>query len=468
MRPVYKKSLFIFRRDLRLYDNIALLQALEQSSSVIPCFIFTPEQIRFNPYRSDRSLQFLIESLEDLMEQIKKRGGRLYLFFGSPHKVVARCIRELRIEALFVNRDYTLYSKNRDATISDVCKKNEVAFHFFDDALLHAPEESLKKDGKPYSLFTPFFHRASELKISPPKQNRFQNFYKGSIGFSMQNSFLQKILPKPISSTLHGGREEGLKILKGIEKFSNSSDYVTLPPTTHLSPYLKFNLLSIREVYHTMVQKLGIHHELIRSLYWRDFFTVFAFFFPHVFQGAFHSKYDSLSWRYNRKDFQKWCEGKTGVPIVDAGMRELNQTGFMHNRLRMITASFLVKDLRMNWRLGERYFATKLIDYDPAVNNGNWQWIAGVGGDVQPYFRIFNPWNQQKKYDPKCEYVKKWISEFRDVPPKIIHQWQKEHSDHYFAPMVDHEKATRSFLKMFRSLAELKHRKSLKKSSLLG
>jgi deoxyribodipyrimidine photo-lyase len=258
---------------------------------------------------------------------------------------------------------------------------------------------------------------------------------------------------------LIGGRSEALKILnqlRSLSKYAKLRDFPAEECSTYLSPYLKFTVCSPREVYAAICHHLSPHHELIRSLYWRDFFTSIAFFFPHVFKGAFHSKFDKIKWSYHKKTYQRWCEGSTGFPIVDAGMREMNETGFMHNRVRMITASFLIKDLHIDWRWGEKYFAKSLVDYDPSVNNGNWQWVASCGSDAQPYFRIFNPWNQQKKFDPACAYIKKWIPELRDFSPTAIHAWYEEKHragcKNYPAPLIDHEKAAKESLRAYRSI----------------
>lgn len=456
MAKEFRRSLFLFRRDLRLEDNTGLIFALHSSEVVIPAFIFTPEQIEKNPFRSDHCLKFMIESLKDLENQLKERGGKLFFFRGKPEAIVSRCIRELGVESVILNRDYTPYSQQRDKKLAHVCKAHHIPLYSFDDALLHPPEDTLKKDGTSYTLFTPYFRNASKQKILSPVKNQNTNYFRGAIPFTEEKSLLVKILPT-IQNGLIGGRTEALKILKKLSAFKNYEQLRDFPAeeSTQLSPYLKFTVCSPREVYAAICQNLSPHHDLIRSLYWRDFFTAIAFFFPHVFKSAFHPKFDKLKWSYNRKVFQRWCEGSTGFPIVDAGMREMNATGFMHNRVRMITASFLIKDLHINWRWGEKYFAQTLIDYDPAVNNGNWQWIASTGCDAQPYFRIFNPWNQQKKFDPECTYIKKWIPELRNFPAKVIHAWYEEkvhEGSHYRAPMIHHEKAAREALQAYRSI----------------
>lgn len=450
----FRKSLFLFRRDLRLEDNTGLIFALRSSEVVIPAFIFTPEQIEKNPFRSDHCLQFMLDSLKDLSLQLKHKEAKLFFFKGTPDEVVHKCLQELHIDALIVNRDYTPYSQQRDNKLEKLCKTANIPFYSFDDALLHPPEETLKKDGTPYTLFTPYFRNAAKQKVLPPASNRRTNYFRGSIPFAMDPALAPQITVK---NGLTGGRSEALKILKKLSsfgKYPKLRDNPAAECTTHLSPYLKFTVCSPREVYAAICSHLSPHHELIRSLYWRDFFTSIAFFFPRVFNGAFRSKFASLKWSYNKKIFQRWCEGSTGFPIVDAGIREMKATGFMHNRVRMITASFLIKDLHIDWRWGEKFFAQNLIDYDPAVNNGNWQWIAGTGSDAQPYFRIFNPWRQQKKFDPECLYIKKWIPELRDLPSKAIHAWheKKQHTGYkeYPAPMTQHADAEDKTLRIYR------------------
>jgi deoxyribodipyrimidine photo-lyase len=450
----FQRSLFIFRRDLRLEDNTGLIFALQSSEIVIPAFIFTKEQIENNPLKNDHCLKFMIESLKDLEEQLHKRGGKLFFFQGDIEEIVHQCIRKLKIDALIVNRDYTPYSQKRDAKLEKICKTAPIAFHSFDDALLHPPEDTLKKDGKPYAIFTPYFRNAVKLEVLKPQENRNTNYFHGAIPFAEGKSIFPKIT---IENGLTGGRSEALNILKKLKSYQHYGTLRDVPIEdccSHLSPYLKFTVCSPREVYAAICHTLSPHHELIRSLYWRDFFTSIAFFFPHVFKGAFHSKFDKLKWSNNRKEFQRWCEGSTGFPIVDAGMREMNQTGFMHNRVRMIAASFLIKDLHIDWRLGEKYFAQTLIDYDPSVNNGNWQWVASTGCDAQPYFRIFNPWTQQKKFDPDCLYIKKWIPELSSLPSKMIHAWylEKHHAacKNYPCPMTNHEKAAKETLRAYR------------------
>lgn len=451
-----KRALFIFRRDLRLEDNTALLFALTHSNEVILSFIFTPEQIHHNPFRSDSCLQFMIESLEDLNHQIQSKKGRLFLFFDKPESVISNCISSLKIDGVIFNKDYTPYSLERDKKIEALCKKHQIEFHSFEDALLHAPSDTLKSDGKPYTVFTPFYRNALKLEVKAPIINHHHQYYTKSIPFAVSSSIYHEILPNRRQQQ-KGGRSECLNILK---KIANLKDYESLRDfpaenyTSHLSAHLKFTTCSIREVFHALHSHFDVNCELIRSLYWRDFFTSIAFHFPHVFEGPFKTKFEHIKWGYDKKTFKKWCDGETGFPIVDAGMRQLNQTGFMHNRVRLLTACFLIKDLHIDWRWGEKYFAQKLIDYDPCVNNGNWQWVASTGCDAQPYFRIFNPWTQAAKFDPDCLYIKQWIPELNQFTPKIIHKWFLEknysQSTYYPTPIVDHSKEAKKAINLYR------------------
>jgi deoxyribodipyrimidine photo-lyase len=460
----FEKSVFVFRRDLRLTDNTGLIHALQMSKHVIPIFIFDPNQInKKNIYKSNNALQFMIDSILGLEEQLKNNRAKLYTFYGNPDKVVEKLITQEKIAALFVNQDYTPYSKSRDAKIKNVCSKHKVAFHEFHDLLLTNPNKILKKDGKPYAVFTPFFRRALLEDIPDIIECPGKNFYKQKIsGAGKIESICKKILPQRNSNVFDGGRKLGLKILKDIKRFKDyksEHDFPGLNATTKLSAHNKFGTVSIRQTYHTIRKNLGKNHPLIRQLFWRDFFTHIAFHFPHVFGNAFHEKYNSIKWENNLIKFKAWCDGKTGFPIIDAGMRELNQTGFMQNRVRMIVASFLVKDLHIDWRLGEKYFATKLVDYDPSVNNGNWQWSASTGCDAQPYFRIFNPWIQQKKFDRQCSYIKKWIPELKNLDAKIIHNplKLKMNKTTYPNPIIDHKKERLVTLKLFKNLRRAKH-----------
>lgn len=410
----YRLALFIFRRDLRLQDNTGLHEALKQAEQVIPCFIFDKRQIEDNNYKGTHSLEFLANSLAELNQELQTKKSHLYQFYGLTDKVVANLLKENPIDALFINRDYTPFSRERDQLISNLCQKHHIDFHYYSDALLHEPEEVLKPNREPYTVFTHAFKKAQLLPVASPRKNTLANYFSGKIP-SENKDILKKLLTFQDSNLLvKGGRKEGLGLVKRIPLLKNYADIRNFPAengTTKLSAHHKFGTVSIREVYAAVENNFGPHHMLINELYWRDFFTHIAFHFPNVFGEAFNKKYRHIKWSQNKTHWQAWCEGMTGFPIVDAGMRELNTTGYMHNRVRMITASFLCKDLHIDWRWGEKYFAQQLVDYDPAVNNGNWQWAASTGCDAQPYFRIFNPALQQEKYDPDEIYIRKWIPE---------------------------------------------------------
>jgi deoxyribodipyrimidine photo-lyase len=436
----YRISLFIFRRDLRIQDNSALNLAISTSDKVLPCFIFDPRQITKHPYQSQPALQFMLQSLTDLRLAFQAIDAELALYDELPVEVIRQVVQQYSIQAVFVNRDYTPFSRRRDAELAQVCQDLHIDFHVVPDCLLTEPEQALKSDRTPYKVFTAFYNNARQFNVPLPNALEKPHFIK----LDGESAIGKSIFPQTeatVNST-PGGRKQALAILGQLAKqadYQAKRDYPFLDATSHLSAHLKFGTCSAREAYYAIVQQLGTEHPLLRQLYWRDFFSHIAFHYPHVFGKAFYSQYDNLVWDNNRDYFQRWSEGKTGFPIVDAGMRELNTTGFMHNRVRMIVASFLVKDLHISWRWGERYFAQHLVDYDPAVNNGNWQWAASTGCDAQPYFRIFNPWLQQQKFDLDCQYIYRWIPELNGIPAAIIHKWHSKHSGSaYPAPMVDH------------------------------
>ena len=449
----YDTSLYIFRRDLRIHDNTGLNQALSCSGRVLACFIFDPRQIDQHPYQSQPGLQFMLQSLADLQQQFEAVGSELTFFEELPVEVIRRVFRMQRFAAVFVNRDYTPFSRRRDAEIAQVCQDLSIDFHVLPDYLLTEPEQALKSNGQPYQVFTAFYNKVRQILVPLPTPPEKTSFVTVASETAMDPSLM--VVGETGSGVL-GGRKQALAKIASLNNQSAylaRRDYPALTATSMLSAHLKFGTCSVREVYHAIIQQLGVDHPLIRQLYWRDFFTHIAFYYPHVFGKAFHSRYDKLPWNNDLDNFRRWAEGRTGFPIVDAGMRELNATGFMHNRVRMIVASFLTKDLHISWRWGERYFAQHLVDYDPAVNNGNWQWAASTGCDAQPYFRIFNPWLQQKKFDPECRYIQHWLPELNDVPVKSIHDWHSKHySCLYPPPMVDHTCESRLAKERYRNL----------------
>lgn len=448
----YRKSLFIFRRDLRLEDNTGLISALQNSQSVIPAFIFDPRQAdkTKNQYFSENAFGFMIESLKALDAQLRSIGTHLYIFHGTPEEAISELISKESIDAVYINKDYTPFSRKRDHEIRALCERSTIAFKDFPDALLNEPESALKKDNTPYTIFTPFWKNASRIPVKRPVLNRLENYYAQAI--SLEKHLLEY---KDNSLRLKGGSANAFKLLEDISRLKSyvpDRDYPSINGTSRLSAHLKFGTISIREAYYGIADKLDVEHPLLRQFYWRDFFYHIAYHFPRVFGRSFHEKYEKVKWDYDTEKFSAWCEGKTGYPIVDAGMRELNFTGSMHNRVRIIAASFLTKDLHIDWRSGEKYFAHKLTDYDPCLNNGNWQWAASTGCDAQPYFRIFNPWTQQKNYDPECVYIKKWIPELRNFSPKQIHDAESCSLKGYPAPIVQHSLESKTAIERYKTV----------------
>ncbi len=460
MSKKYKISLHIFRRDLRLQDNSALNAALQNSENVIPCFIVDNRQVIQNPYRSDNALQFMAGCLGDLNGQLEALGSKLYLFNGIAEDIVGALIRSTQIEAVYCNRDYTPFSKLRDNNLKNICNKHKIAYYSLPDTLITEPEEIFTNHGTPYTIFTAFLRNVVTHEVRKPYTMTSGKFY--GLGIDKSKNFkeiLSKYLNQNRNLILKGGRVEALKLLKSVKKLSDYESIRNFPNrkgTSFLSAHIKFGTLSIREFYFAILRYFNSSHSLIRELYWRDFFTHIAFHYPGVFGNSFHKKYDQIVWENDPSKFKSWCNGETGFPIVDAGMRQLNTTGWMHNRVRMIVASFLIKDLHVDWRWGEKYFAQKLIDYDPSVNNGNWQWAASTGCDAQPYFRIFNPWRQQLKFDPDCHYIKNWIPELKKYSSDQIHNLYKQFSSscNYIEMIIDHDQAASEVRKAFASISK--------------
>lgn len=445
--------LFIFRRDLRINDNLALNKAIsyakENSCKLILAFTFTQTQTDKNEYFSNNCFQFMIQCLEDLNERIDKQ-----LSFFENDKFYEKL---KNIKAVCFNLDYTPYARKRDQEITEYCMSNDIKIITGEDYTLHMIESIKTLKGKPYRMFTPFYNNCQTIQgriIPLSKTRRIDKDKLINVGtLNKLNKYSKNVNKK---ANVLGGREHALDILKQItsKTFDKYKKYRNCPSypnsTTLLSAYLKFGCISIRETYYAIKDTYGLKCDLIKQLYWKDFYANITYHYPYVLQGmiknenkSFNDKFDNIKWLFDQNKFDRWCKGKTGFPIVDAGMRQLNETGFMHNRLRMITASFLIKDLHIDWRKGEKYFATKLIDYDPASNNGGWQWVAGTGTDASPYYRIFNPWTQTERFDSKCEYIKKWVSELIQVDPEKIIKWYDEYKNYnnigYYKPMVDHD-----------------------------
>lgn len=466
-------NIFIFHRDLRIHDNTTLLKMLKDNKKIILIFIFPPEQIdpTKNKYFSNNSVQFMIESLHELNKEIKKYKSKLYFFKGDNIDVLKQINKKDKINSIGFNLDYSPYAVKRDKLIQDFCNKNNISLYTEEDYALYPvmDDTTYNKSGKPYTVFTPFRNNImKKFQVRKPDNYNKFNFEKNDNLKEIKSYYKVKNLDKLYQTNdninVHGGRKNALKILKNLKKWQeyntkrNCMDY----HTTFLSAYLHFNVVSIRETYHSILNRLGVDNLLINELHWRDFYMNISYNFPNVLKGmiskkniSFREDYDKIKWSKSKKKLKAWTQGKTGYPIVDACMMQLNTTGYMHNRGRMIVASFLTKHLLIDWREGEKYFATKLVDYDCHSNNGGWQWSSGSGTDAQPYFRIFNPWTQSKKFDPDASYIKKWLPILKDVDFKDIHKWEdsnirKKYNLKYPEPIVDHKKARELVLKTYK------------------
>ena len=418
-----KLNLFWFRRDLRLIDNHGLYEALQSELPVLPIFIFDTNILDKLENKEDKRVDFIFQALEKLNEYLEKQGKSIQIFYGKPLEIYQKLTEKYNIESVFCNEDYEPYAIKRDQEIKDFLASKNINFYQFKDQVIFQKDEITKADGKPYTVYTPYSKQwllkfndqnleffASEKKLENLLNIEKQNITLENIGFKKTNYLFEN--PKI-----------NLEIL---EKYQETRDFPTLE-TSQISVHLRFGTISTRKLVKTAC-KLN-DNTYLKELIWREFFMQILWHFPKVIHHSFKEKYDNIAWENNEELFQKWCEGKTGYPIVDAGMRELNETGLMHNRVRMVCASFLTKHLLTDWRIGEAYFAEKLMDYDLSANNGNWQWSAGSGCDAAPYFRVFNPEEQQKKFDPKFIYIKKWVKEFGTSAypkPIIEHKFARE------------------------------------------
>ena len=455
-----ENGLFIFRRDLRIVDNKGLILASSKCKNLYTVFIFTPEQVTSaNKFKSDNAVHFMIESLQDLSADISKKGGHLYTFYGKNDIIIKQLIKELDIGIVSFNMDYSPYAVKRDHSIIELCKKKDIdcSVEVAQDYYLLEPGTVLNGSGQTYQKFTPFYNSAHVKHVDPPNNKVVTNLTKTSKKLSNTLSLETALhrfttMNPDIHRVVEGGREYAIATLKKAIKtqthYSKTHNELE-KETTQLSAAIKFGCLSIREVY----KAFRNNTDLIRQLWWRDFYANILYAFPQVLGSALKPNYKKIQWHHNTSWFRCWTKGTTGFPIIDAGMRQLNATGYMHNRARLIVASFLVKTLLISWVHGEKYFARNLTDYDPASNNGNWQWIAGSGADSQPYFRIFSPKEQNKNFDPDCEYIKQWIPELKDVPAKDIINWDTEHTKYknirYPNPICEFSKQKEIALKMY-------------------
>jgi deoxyribodipyrimidine photo-lyase len=437
-------GIHIFRRDLRLEDNAALHALAHVVDTILPVFIFDDRQVGEHAYRSTPGLQMLCESLTDLDRALVEKGSALHVRSGIAEAVLEKLIAEVKPIVLSYNKDYTPFAVARDQAIDNVCAQHNVQVIARHDATLHAPGTVVTKEGKPYSVYTHYRVALETLPLpTPTKLSPSVSFGIHTHGQDLEK-IVKQLVRDPQTLRVQGGRtsaKESLKKLAHNSTYAHERDFPAVSATSLLSAHIKFGTLSIREIYHYAQLHMPTPQTFLRELLWHDFFTTVAALAPHVYTGAYKKEFDALEWDTDKDKFEKWKQGITGFPIVDAGMRELAATGYMHNRVRMIVASFLIKDLHMSWQWGERHFAQTLTDYDPAVNNGNWQWVAGTGCDASPWFRIFNPWLQQEKFDAECVYIKQWVPELADLSAKDIHDIEgiARQAGGYPAPMCDHK-----------------------------
>ncbi len=411
-----------FRRDLRLKDNAALYHALQSGVPVLPIFIFDTTILDQLPDRADKRVAFIHAAIAEMQTELVALGSTLQVFHGKPLDVFTQLVQSYHVQTVFTNHDYEPYAQERDNAIADLLTHAGVGFETYKDQVIFEKEEVTKDDGKPYTVFTPY-SRKWKAKLTPdflkpyPTEKYVDAFYKqapiaipslASMNFKEVNmEFPSKQLNEEI-----------------VRKYSQNRDFPALENgTSKMGVHLRFGTVSIRAL---ATIAAGLNETYLNELIWRDFYQMILWHIPKVGKGhAFKAEYEKIKWRNNEEEFQKWCEGKTGYPIVDAGMRELNATGFMHNRVRMIVASFLTKHLLIDWRWGEAYFASKLLDFDLSANNGGWQWAASSGCDAAPYFRVFNPYLQTEKFDKELKYIKKWVPEFQEFnypQPIVVHE----------------------------------------------
>lgn len=427
-----KISIFWFRRDLRLHDNAGLYNALKSGNPVLPIFIFDKNILDKLEDKKDRRVQFIHHTLSEIHTELEKLGSTILVKYGAPEDIFPELLDTYNVADIYTNHDYETYALNRDNAVREYAMTEGVGFHTFKDQAILEKDEVLSGAGTPYTVFTPYSRKWKEkvkdesfLK-SYPNEDFSDNFLKTD---TIEMPTLENMGFKEIGGTFPS------KIVREsiVKNYSEKRDFPAIDGTTRISVHLRFGTLSIRELAR---KAQDLSETWLNELIWRDFYFNILHHFPHISTGsAFRKEYDKIEWRNNETEFQKWCQGKTGYPIVDAGMRELNTTGFMHNRVRMVVASFLTKHLLIDWRWGEAYFAKKLLDFDFSANNGGWQWASGSGCDAAPYFRVFNPRLQTEKFDKQLEYIKKWVPELNSFD--------------YPQPIVDHDFARKRVLEVY-------------------
>lgn len=435
----YKKSIFWFRRDLRLQDQAGLYEALKLSESVYPIFIFDREILDKLDDKQDGRVEFIHDRLVEMKKHLGDLDSDLKVYYGHPKNLWPKILKAITPDAVFCNRDYETYAKDRDNMVNNLCKQSQVDFLSFKDQVIFEKEEVLKDDGTPYVVFTPYKRKWME-KLKSKLENGESYYLKSYPVEKYKGAFAQMDQEEMIKLSEMNFERVDVSIppdsvpQKRIKEYDKHRNFPAVEGTSKLGIHFRFGTISIREKSRKAIR---LNETYLSELVWRDFYSHILDAFPHVEENSFRQKYDRIEWRNNEAEFEAWCRGKTGYPMVDAGMRELNETGYMHNRVRMVVASFLTKHLLIDWRWGEAYFAEKLLDYDLASNNGGWQWAAGSGTDAAPYFRIFNPESQMKKFDKELYYINKWIPEYG--------------TDRYVEPIVDHKAARERCLATYKS-----------------
>ena len=427
-----KITLFWFRRDLRIEDNCGLFHALNGKNKVLPIFIFDKEILKKLP-KQDARLEMILMSLNTVDLAMKAKKCSIGKFHGTPTDIFIELMKKWQVEKVICNEDYEPYATNRDAEIRGLLEREGVAFEMHKDQVIFAKDEIVKKDGSPYKVYTPF----SRKWLERFEDNELKTYPSETL---LRNLISDESLPKINLTDLGFDKSTIVEPKysfdnKIIDEYEETRNFPSLDSTSRLGSYLRFGIVSVR----SLVQKAASRSNniFLKELIWREFFMQILWHFPHTSHKSFKPQYDRIEWLNNPTDFEKWCKGDTGYPLVDAGMRQLNQTGFMHNRVRMLVGSFLCKHLLIDWRWGEAYFAEKLLDYEMSSNIGNWQWVAGCGVDAAPYFRIFNPSEQVKKFDKELRYIQKWVPNFQEID--------------YPAPMVDHKKARERCLMVYKT-----------------
>ncbi|MBN3582861.1 deoxyribodipyrimidine photo-lyase [Algoriphagus aestuarii] len=425
-----KITIFWFRRDLRLEDNTGLYYALQQETNVLPLFIFDRVILDDLEEKDDARVSFIYDQVKSLKSQLEEKGSTLLVKYGKPEEVYQELFKEYQIESIYTNRDYEPYAKKRDKAIEALAKNQDATFLSFKDQVIFEPGEILNGSGEFYKVFTPF----SKVWLQKFKETAVE-----VLSYFHWKNLLETKSEKLISLQDMGFERTQVNIPSSnadeeiIRHYDQTRNFPAKDGTSRLGIHLRFGTISIRKL---ALKAAELNQTYLNELIWREFYMMILAYNPQVVDKAFKPAYDQIPWRNDEKEFEAWCQGKTGYPIVDAGMRELNTTGYMHNRVRMIVASFLTKHLLIDWRWGEAYFAKKLLDFDLAANNGGWQWAAGTGTDAQPYFRVFNPESQTEKFDKDLNYIKKWIPEYG--------------TESYPKPIVDHKFARQRALDTYK------------------